>query len=142
MGFGWRWVNWIKWCITIASFLVLVNGSLEGFFKSSKGLRQGDPLSPYLFVLGMEVFSILIDKVIAEGFLSGFKLANRMGEMVQITHLLFADDTLVFCRDSKEQMAHLSWILVWFEAFSSLNINLEKKLSCLWGLWRILRGWP
>ena len=77
----------------------------------------------------MEVFSILIDKAVAEGFLSGFKFANISGEMVQISHLLFADDTLVFCRDSKEQMTHLCWILLWFEAFSGLNINLEK--SCV-----------
>ena len=92
MGFGWRWVNWIKWCIATTSFWVLVNGSPKGFFKSSRGLSQGDPLPPYLFVLGMEVFSILIDKAVAEGFLSSFKFANRSGEMVQITHLLFADD--------------------------------------------------
>ena len=62
MGFGRKWVNLMKWCITIASFSVLINGSPKGFFKSSRGLRQGDPLSPYLFVLGMEVFSIVVDK--------------------------------------------------------------------------------
>ena len=125
-------MNWIKWCIIISSFLVLVNGSLEGFFKSSRGLKQGDPLSPYLFVLGMEVLSILIDKVVAEGYLFGYKLVNRSGEVMQFTHLLFADDTLVFCRDSKEQMAHLSWFLLWFEALSGLNINLEKSyVLCL-----------
>ena len=48
MGFSSRWLSWIKWCISIASFSVLINGSLAGFFPSSKGLRQGNPLSPYL----------------------------------------------------------------------------------------------
>ena len=66
MGFG---ANWVKRCISIASFSVLVNGNLTGFFSSSRGLRQGDPLSPYLFIIVMEVFSILVDKAAFGGFL-------------------------------------------------------------------------
>ena len=85
MGFGERWIEWIKWCIATISFLVIVNGSLAGYFKSTRGLRQGDPLSPHLFVLGMEVFSILIDKAASGGFLSGFNLKGRTGEEVQVT---------------------------------------------------------
>ena len=85
MGFGERWIEWIKWCITTVSFLVIVNGSLAGYFKSTRGLRQGDPLSPHLFVLGMEVFSILIDKAASGGFLFGFNLKGRTGEEVQVT---------------------------------------------------------
>ena len=116
--------------LTYFHFLVMVNGSPTGFFNSSSGLRQGngDPLSPYLFVLGMEVFSILVDKAIAEGFISSYKIEDRNGEEVQITRQLFVDDTLVFCRDTKDQMANLSWILLWFEAISGLTINLEKSL--------------
>ena len=75
----------------------------------------------------MEVFSTLIDRAIVGGFLTGYKVRIRHGEDLNITHLLFVDDTLVFCQDSTEQMIFLRWILVWFEALSSLKINLDKS---------------
>ena len=65
MGFGSKWVGWMWSCISSAKFSVLVNEVPTGFFLSSKGLRQGDPLSPYLFVLGMEVLDALIRRAIA-----------------------------------------------------------------------------
>ena len=69
MGFGLKCVKWIKQCVTTASFSILVNGSPADFFNSSRSLRQGDPLSPYLFVLGMEVFSTLMEKAVLACFL-------------------------------------------------------------------------
>ena len=59
---------------------MLVNGSPTRFFNSSRGLRQGDPLSLYLFVIGMKVFSTLVDKAAFGDFLLGFKIADRLGE--------------------------------------------------------------
>ncbi|RVW59604.1 Transposon TX1 uncharacterized 149 kDa protein [Vitis vinifera] len=91
MGFGEKWAGWIRWCISTASFSVLINGSPAGFFQSTQGLR------------------------------------GRGGNGIQVSHLLFADDTPVFCKDSQDQMAVLSWLLMWFEAISGLNINLEKS---------------
>ena len=127
MGFKEKCMGWIQWCISTASFSVMLNGSPEGFFRSSRGLRQGDPLSPYLFVLGMEAFSLLVDRAVEGGFISGYKFKGRNGTERQITHLLFADDTLVFCEDTEDQMTYLSWILAWFEAMSGLSINLDKS---------------
>ena len=75
----------------------------------------------------MEAFSLLIDIVAFGGYLPGFKVIGRNGGMEQITHLYFADGTLVVCRDSKEQLAYLSWILLWLEALSGLKIKLEKS---------------
>jgi hypothetical protein len=74
-----------------------VNGTPSGFFSSSRGLRQGDPLSPLLFVIVMEALSKLITAFIHRGLLSGFSLGSGSSEMVNISHLLFVDDTLVFC---------------------------------------------
>ena len=65
-GFGGKWV---KWCISTISFSVLINVSSHGFFQSSRGLRQGDSLSPYLFVVVMEAFSQLVERAMVGGFL-------------------------------------------------------------------------
>ena len=127
MGFGSRWLSWMKWCISTASFSVIINGSPVGFFQSSRGLRQGDPLSPYLFVIGMEVLSCLINRAVDGNYLSGIRVANGRGEDLAISHLLYADDTLIFCEDDLEQLKFLSWILMWFEAMSGLKINLAKS---------------
>ena len=127
MGFGSRWVRWIKWCISTASFSVLFNGSPTGFFPSSKGLRQGDPLSPYLFVIGMEVLSCLLNRAVEGNYFAGSRIAVGRGEDLVISHLLYADDTLIFCQANMEQLKYLSWILMWFEALSSLKINLNKS---------------
>ena len=127
MGFGKRWVSWVKWCISTASFSILVNGSPAGFFQNSRGLRQGDPLSPYLFVIGMEALSRLLKRAVDGNYLSGSKIAGRDGVVYVISHLLYADDTLLFCGASKDQLKFLSWILMWFEALSGLKINLNKS---------------
>ena len=108
MGFEEKWIVWIKWCISTSSFSILINGNLAGFFNSFRGLRQGDPLSPYLFVLGMEALSLLIDKVMVGGYLSGYKFKGRDGRERLVSHLLFVDDTLIFCKDSKDQMVYLN----------------------------------
>ena len=77
MGFGARWGRWIRACISTIRFSVLVN-SLAGFFGSSHGIRQGDPLSPLLFLLIMEVLSRLLKRTEDGGFLCGFQAGSRL----------------------------------------------------------------
>ena len=128
MGFGQRWISWIFWCMSTVSYSILINGVSEGFFRSTRGIRQGDPLSPYLFVLGMDILSRLVNKAVEGNFLSGCKLGGaREEEEVEVSHLLYADDTLLFCKDNPDQLACLRWILMWFEALSGLKINLNKS---------------
>ncbi|RVW40785.1 LINE-1 retrotransposable element ORF2 protein [Vitis vinifera] len=127
MGFGDRWMKWIWWCISTASFSILVNGVPAGYFSNSRGLRQGDPLSPYLFVLGMEVLSAMLRRAVDGGFTSGCNIQGRGGMEINVSHLLFADDTIIFCEARQDHITYLSWILVWFEAASGLRINLAKS---------------
>ncbi|XP_030924785.1 uncharacterized protein LOC115951776 [Quercus lobata] len=77
IGFGARWSRWIKACIFTVKFSVLINGSPKGFFGSSRGLRQGDPLSPLLFLMIMEVLSRLLKRTENGGFLCGFKAGSH-----------------------------------------------------------------
>ncbi|RVW64952.1 putative ribonuclease H protein [Vitis vinifera] len=74
----------------------LMTVSIGSFFPSSKGLRQGDPLSPYLFVMGMEVLDVLIRRAMEEGFLSGCNIRGGSESPLHISHLFFADDTIIF----------------------------------------------
>ena len=120
-------MRWIKWCISTSSFSVLVNESPAGFFPSSRGLRQGDPLSPYLFVIGMETLSCLLNRATDGIYLSGTKFTDGRGEELVISHLLYADDTLLFCKADKDELKFISWTLMWFEAVSGLKINLNKS---------------
>ena len=120
-------MEWIWWCISTAKFSVLVNVVPAGYFSNSRGLHQGDPLSPYLFFLGMEVLSVLIRRAVDGGFISGCSLRGRGGMEMNVSHLLFADDTIIFCEAKKEHLTSLSWILAWFEATSGLKINLAKS---------------
>jgi len=104
----------------------LINGSPYDFFESSRGLRQGDPLSPLLFVLVMDTFSRMLSRAMVGGFVSGFR-ANNINTSLEVSHLLFADDTLIMCDANSEHIYNLDHILMCFEAISGLKINLQKS---------------
>ena len=106
---------------------VIVNGTLTDFFSTCRDLRQGEKLSPYLFVLIVEVFSGLIARVEEKGFIRGFKVMGRGREGVNVSHLLFADDTLLFCENNGDQLKFWKWVVTCFEVVSRLKINLQKK---------------
>ena len=99
------------------------------FFPKREGSSTGgDPLSLYLFVLGMDILSRLINKAMERNFLSGCKIGGvGEEEELELSHLLYADDTMLFCKDNPNNLAFLGWILMWFEALSGLKINLGKS---------------
>ena len=75
-GFSLSWQKWISSCISTTRFSILINGSSEGFFEGSRGLRQGDSLSPLLFDIVMEGLSRLLDRAVLRGLVSGFSVGN------------------------------------------------------------------
>jgi hypothetical protein len=127
MGFGEKWQGWIRACISLVHFSILVNGSPAGFFGSSRGLRQGDPLSPLLFLLMMEILSKMLKKMVKGGFITGFKVSGNSIEEVSISHLLYADDTMVMCNADPEQLMYVQLVLTGFETVTGLKVNLAKS---------------
>lgn len=130
LGFPVRFIHWINLCITTPSFSVQVNGDLAGYFQSSRGLRQGCSLSPYLFVLCMNVLSWKIDKAVEE---RKFKLHPGCHKL-SLTHLCFADELMVFVEGSKESVQGALSVFEEFEAWSGLSISLEKSTIYMAGI--------
>jgi hypothetical protein len=123
-GFPSKFIKWIEVCITSPRFSISLNGSLVGFFRGAKGLRQGDPLSPYLFVIAMEVFSrVLEDHTSAR---EGFKYHPRCSKL-RLTHLCFADDLLIFSEANLSSIAVIKNALLEFEQISGLKANPSKS---------------
>jgi hypothetical protein len=104
----------------------LINGAPSGFFGSSQGVHQGDPLSPFLFVLVMEAFSRMLGAFTSRGLILGLSMGSSEQNRVNVSHLLFVDDTLIFCGANASQIRHIGALLVCFEVVAGLKVNLSK----------------
>lgn len=114
--------NWIMVCVTSLNFLVLINGSPSKFFKSQRGLSQGCPLSPLLFLLVIEGMSQMICVVKRDGKLKGIKLSPR----VIITHLLFMDDVVFLGRGTIEEWRIFAEIIQVFCSTTGMEVGMNK----------------
>ena len=124
MGFHNLWIVWIKGCLESASVSVLVNGSPTEEFKPSRGLRQGDPLAPFLFLVVAEGLAGLVRRASKIDLLMGLKIGRQETE---VSILQFADDTLFLCEDSLNNVVTLKVILRGYELTSGLKINFHKS---------------
>lgn len=111
LGFNCNWVNLILKYISSAKFSVQINGKKKGNFRSFRRLRQGDPLSPYLFLLVAEGLSHLITKATNEGRLTGLSLSHGPS----ISHLLFVDDSIILSKAEERELMAVKVLLNKFE---------------------------
>ena len=123
LGFSQRWISLISMCIRSVTYSILLNGQPHGLISPHRGLRQGDPLSPYLFLLITEGLHGLLKSAEMSGSLRGVSLCPAGP---RISHLLFADDSLIFCRASLSDCQTIQSILQIYENASGQNINRGK----------------
>ncbi|GJX84645.1 putative RNA-directed DNA polymerase, eukaryota, reverse transcriptase zinc-binding domain protein [Tanacetum coccineum] len=124
MGFGDRWCSWIRGLLCSAKALVLVNGSPTEEFIVRRGLRQGDQLSPFLFILIMEGLHIAFKRAKELNAFTGFRIG---GGGTEVSHFFYADDAVFLCDWSLENVRRILRILRCFFLASRLKINLLKN---------------
>ena len=117
-------------CITTPSFSISINGELAGFFASKRGLRKGDPLSSFLFILAMEAFS---RSLAVAANRQGFQFHPRCKE-INLTHLCFADDMFLFSGGTHSSVQVFMDELSRFASFSGLQVNKQKSAIFLAGV--------
>ena len=105
-------------------FAVLVNGNAKGWVKASRGLRQGDPLSSFLFTLVADILSRMLLRAEEINLLEGFRVGRNS---TRVSHFQFADDTIFFSNTSEEDLQTLKSLLLVFGQISGLKVNLDKS---------------
>jgi hypothetical protein len=124
LGFSARWCRWIRACVCCGNLLVLVNGSPTEEVNIQRGLKQGDPLAPFLFLLVVEGLSGLVRSAESRGLYQGFKVGNSG---LSISHLQYVHDTLFLWEASMANLWSLKTILRCFELASRLKVNFSKS---------------
>ena len=124
MGFHERWINLIMHCITTVTYSILINGVAHGNIIPTRGLQQGDPLSPYLFLLCADGFSSLINQTARNKMLNGVSICRGCP---MVTHLFFANDSLLFCKASRQECQKIVEIHELYKVSYGQKINADKS---------------
>ena len=124
MGFHTTFTRWLLQCFTTVSYSFLLNGQAKGLVIPQRGIRQGDPLSPYLFIICNEVLSGLCLKAQSNGSLPSLRVATGSP---RVNHLLFADETMFLVRADQQRCQKLRSILLKYEKASAQKINQSKS---------------
>ncbi|XP_062104157.1 uncharacterized protein LOC133815319 [Humulus lupulus] len=127
LGFHEKWISLVMACISSVDYAFNLNGEILGKIIPGRGLRQGDPLSPFLFLICAEGLSTLVQRDCVNGSLSGLS-CGRTGP--QISHLLFADDSLFFFKASVYACHHFKQLLDWYGKASGQLVNFSKSAMC------------
>lgn len=123
LGFAPRWIKWIMTCLSSVRYSIKFNGTLLDTFAPSRGLRQGDPLSPFLFLFVADGFSRLMEERVAAGDITPVKICRGAPG---ISHLLFADDTLLFFKADCEQARLIKGVLNEYALGTGQLVNSNK----------------
>ena len=124
MGFNENWIALVMKCISSMSYSVIINGTTYGNIIPTRGLRQGDPLSLYLFLLCAKGISALINEAARNNQLNGISICRGAP---RITHLFFADDSLLFSKANSNECNKLKEILSMYKSASGQKINTDKS---------------
>ncbi|GKE75875.1 RNA-directed DNA polymerase, eukaryota [Tanacetum coccineum] len=125
-GFGDKWCGWIKGSLLACMASVLVNGSPTAEFQFFRGLKQGDPLAPYLFILVMESLHLSFSRTVDVGIFKGIQI----GKDFTLSHLFYADDAVFIGEWSDENLSRILHVLRCFSLAYGLKIDV-KKVTCL-----------
>lgn len=123
MGFSNRWIHLVMRCIRTVSYAVVVNGQPVGIIHPTRGIRQGDPLSPYLFLLCAEALSSLIRHAENIGSITGVPTSKKGP---RLSHLFFADESLLFCKANSVEWRRLVRLLDKYEVASGQKLNKDN----------------
>lgn len=124
LGFGGRWVDLVMRCVTSVRYQIKLNGALTQQFSPTRGLRQGDPISPYLFVICAEGLSALLQDAERNGRISGVQICPAAPV---VSHLFFADDSILLMKADRREAEALQEVLELYENCSGQCINTEKS---------------
>ncbi|XP_061999224.1 uncharacterized protein LOC133716539 [Rosa rugosa] len=123
-GFNSSWIEMVMQCVSTVRYSFLVRGKPRGLVTPSRGLRQGDPLSPYLFLIGAEGFSALLQQKQEMGLLPGIEVCN---EAPAVNHLLFADDSMLYANATLEDCYHIQDVIETYGRASGQLVNFDKS---------------
>ncbi|XP_019192832.1 PREDICTED: uncharacterized protein LOC109187166 [Ipomoea nil] len=124
LGYAQEWIQAIMLCVSTVNYTIQVNGEAIGSVCPTRGIRQGDPLSPYLFILCAEGLSLLLQQAEARGDIHGLRVARGAPA---ITHLFFADDSLLFFRATQNEALKVKECLQLYSEASGQQINFDKS---------------